>query len=117
MKNETSRREFIRQIMLSGALLGISPYLLSCIGCSEDEVEAINLPNLPLMQSAEAPFGIWRQMIQTLEKSPDHLLGRRKALIAAKNPEEMIKFVRDNIQIRATTKNFLSDDYMVQISL
>ena len=111
MKNKTSRREFIRQIMLSGALLGISPYLLSCIGCSEDEVEAINLPNLPLMQSAEAPFGIWRQMIQTLEKSPDHLLGRRKALIAAKNPEKMIEFVRDNIQIRATTKNFLSDGY------
>lgn len=104
MKNETTRRDFIRQVSLAGALLGIPAYLLSCNSCKE---EGDQTAGESLIKSASVPFGIWRQMIEALEKSPDHLTGRRKALITSKDPKAMTDFVRDHLQVLPQIHYFL----------
>lgn len=92
MLNELKRREFLKQAILASGLLMIPPYLQNCKSSDKEGVQK-------RATSADAPFGIWRQMIEALEKSPDHYLGRRKALIAAKDPKAMTEFVRDFIQV------------------
>src|SRR5699024_9203095 len=47
-------------------------------------------------------------MIEVLEKSPDHLPGQRKALIASKDPKAMAEFVRDCFQ-PLPTSSFMRD--------
>lgn len=96
MKNETNRRNFLKKIALASGLIWIPPYLQSCNSCNKEGEETATVP---LLATADVPFGIWRQMIEVLEKSPDHLIGRRKALIATKDPIAMTEFVRDNFQI------------------
>lgn len=92
MENETNRREFLKQMILASGLLMVPPYLQNCKSSEKDSLKKI-------ITSADAPFGIWRQMIEALEKSPDHFLGQRKALIASKDPKAMTEFVRDSIQV------------------
>lgn len=91
MLNELKRREFLKQAILASGLLMIPPYLQNCKSTEKDQ-----LKDLP---QGSVPFGIWRQMIEELEKSPDHLIGRRKALISSKDAKAMTEFVRDTIQI------------------
>ena len=105
MENEMNRRNFLKHIALAGGgLILIPPYFQSCNSCKGEGENALVDA---LLEGAEAPFGIWRQMIEALEKSPDHLIGRRKALIASKDPKAMTEFVRDNIQLAPQLYYFL----------
>ncbi|TBN06710.1 hypothetical protein EYD45_02165 [Hyunsoonleella flava] len=92
MLNDTSRREFFKQIVLGGMGLYLSPLLLQ--SCSEDDL-------------GKPPFGVWKDMIKVLEQSPDHFIGRRNALVASKNPEAMTNFVRESFQIIPRQSDFL----------
>lgn len=91
MSNKFNRREFLELTGLSAAGLCFSPFLA---GCSSGEQPSV-------------PFGIWEEMMTALKQSPDHLPGRRSALIAAKDPSKMVEFVRDSFQIIPNENNFL----------
>ncbi|WP_437394921.1 hypothetical protein [Flagellimonas lutimaris] len=89
---DTSRRDFFKQLVLGGSGLYLSPLLFqSC------DTEDLGRP----------PFGVWEDMIKMLEQSPDHLVGRRKALVASKDPKAMTEFVRDSFQILPSNRDFL----------
>lgn len=90
MKTELDRRNFIKLVSLFGGSMLLPPFLFSCNGCEGNSAG---------IDSGDIPFGIWRQMIELLEQSPDHLIGRRKALVAAKDPLAMTEFVRDSFQL------------------
>lgn len=91
MEAKFNRREFIELVGIGSAGFSFSPLLLS--GCDSND---------PLV-----PFGVWKEMIAVLEQSPDHLPGRKKALVAAKNPADMIEFVRDGLQMIPEIGQFL----------
>lgn len=96
---ETNRREFLKQVILAGGLVFIPPYLLE--SCKKGEKLSDSF-----ISGADTPFGVWRQIKDLLEKSPDHLIGRRKALIAEGDPKAMTEFVRDCFQIIAKPSQF-----------
>lgn len=89
MKFEIDRRDFLKQIALASGAVMLPSYIISCNSCSGGSASG----------NADAPFDVWRQMIELLEQSPDHLIGRRKALVTAKDPLAMTEFVRDNFQL------------------
>ena len=105
MATETNRRDFIKLTTLAGSGLLLPPLLTGCNSCQDNRYKEI-----PLMAKTDDPFEVWRQMIELLEKSPDHLIGQRKALIASKDPKAMTEFVRDRFQlIPARSANFLNN--------
>src|SRR5690606_15083068 len=65
-------------------------------------------------EGPQAPFAVWEEMITALEQSPDHLAGRRKALVAAGDPLKMIEFVRDSFQLLPDEINFLTNSDRLQ---
>ena len=90
--HDAARRDFFKQLVLGGSGLLLAPYLFqSC----QDE---------PL---GRPPFAIWEDMIKMLEQSPDHFMGRRKKLVASKDPKEMTDFVRESFQILPWQSDFL----------
>ena len=91
MESKFNRREFIELVGVGSAGLSFSPLLLS--SCESND------PSMP--------FGVWKEMIAALEQSPDHLLGRKKALVAAKDPKAMVEFVRDSLQMIPEIGQFL----------
>src|SRR5690606_11766884 len=91
MAAKFSRREFIELTGLSAAGLYFSPFFLS--SCSN--------------KNPSVPFGVWEEIIAALEQSPDHFPGRRKTLIASKDPLKMIEFVRDSFQVIPHKNEFL----------
>lgn len=100
MATQTNRRDFIRLTALAGSSLLLPPLLIGCNSCSADD--------RPLMAKTDDPFEVWRQMVELLEKSPDHFIGQRKALIASKDPKAMTEFVRDHFQlIPANSADFM----------
>ncbi|TXJ99607.1 hypothetical protein [Flagellimonas pelagia] len=99
MNNETSRRCFFQQLVLASAGIALWPSLQSC----KDKSPTIKTG------TGNPPFNVWEEMIEALEKSPDHLIGRRKLLVASKDPEAMTEFVRDSFQIVPRTRDFLHD--------
>lgn len=107
MKNNTSRRDFIKLVTLASGMIWIPPYLQSCNSCNDTP----DIPGLSTMDKADSPFDVWRQMIELLEKSPDHFFGQRKALIASKDPAAMTDFVRENIRLIPKKDRFLRSAY------
>ncbi|MCR9227957.1 MAG: hypothetical protein NXH90_11105 [Flavobacteriaceae bacterium] len=91
MTNEASRREFFKRLVLGGTGLYLSPLLLQ--SCSSEDL-------------GRPPFGVWEDMIRVLEQSPDHLIGKRKALILSKDPKAMTDFVRDSFQVLPAERDF-----------
>jgi len=91
MESKFNRREFIGLVGVGSAGLSFSPLLLSSCESNDPSV----------------PFGVWKEMIAALEQSPDHLLGRKKALVAAKDPKAMVEFVRDSLQMIPEIGQFL----------
>jgi hypothetical protein len=45
----------------------------------------------------DAPFGVWEAVRRALRTSPDHLAAVADDLVAAKDPERIYQFVRDQI--------------------
>lgn len=90
--SDASRREFFKQLVLGGSGLYLSPLLFQ--SCTSEDL-------------GRPPFGVWEDMIKILEQSPDHLIGRRKALVASKDPKAMTDFVRDSFQILPWQSDFL----------
>ncbi|MDX5478435.1 MAG: twin-arginine translocation signal domain-containing protein, partial [Cyclobacteriaceae bacterium] len=86
-KKENSRRDFLKQLALMGIFSGISPLLPSC----SNAIEANG--------KAEDVFGVWEEMLQAIQQSPDYLPKRIENLIAGKDPEAMFNFVRDEINL------------------
>ena len=82
--DDQSRREFFRQLVLGGTGVFLSPLLLQ--SCSDEDL-------------GRPPFAVWEDMIKALEQSPDHFMGRRKTLVASKDPKAMTDFVRDSFQV------------------
>ena len=74
--SDASRRDFFKQLVLGGSGLYLSPLLFQ--SCTSEDL-------------GRPPFGIWEDMIKMLEQSPDHLIGRRKALVASKDPKALSK--------------------------
>lgn len=91
MEAKFNRREFIELVGIGSAGFSFSPLLL--MGCESND--------------PSVPFGVWKEMIAALEQSPDHLPGRKKALVAAKDPKAMIEFVRDSLQMIPEIGQFL----------
>lgn len=90
MEFDVSRREFFQQLALGGAGLYLFPTLYSC-----------NNNKYPPIKSGtgKPPFSVWEEMIHALKKSPDNLIARRDALVAAKNAKAMTEFIRDDLQV------------------
>jgi hypothetical protein len=86
-KKENSRREFLKQLALMGFFSGISPLLPSCSNDIDANAEIKDV------------FGVWEEMLQAIQQSPDFLPKRRENLIAGKDPEAMFNFVRDEINL------------------
>jgi hypothetical protein len=103
MKNETgithtNRRGFMQQL----ALCYVATQLpLTLLGCKSEKANFVG--------SGKAPYKVWEEMLMALETSPDHLKGRMKSLIAAKDPEAMFHFVRDEIYLMPTHKTYLKN--------
>ncbi|MBR9855710.1 MAG: hypothetical protein GYB37_14215, partial [Algicola sp.] len=91
MEAKFNRREFMELVGIGSAGFSFSPLLL--MGCESND--------------PSVPFGVWKEMIAALEQSPDHLPGRKKALVAAKDPKAMIEFVRDSLQMIPEIGQFL----------
>ncbi|MDC6384652.1 hypothetical protein D2V93_02115 [Flagellimonas taeanensis] len=91
MEAKCDRREFIELVGLGSAGLYLSPLVFT--SCQNNDLLV--------------PFDVWNEMITALEQSPDHLPGRRKALVAAKDPKAMIQFVRDGLQMIPEIGQFL----------
>ncbi|WP_298288083.1 hypothetical protein [uncultured Lutibacter sp.] len=89
--SNASRRDFFKQLVLAGSGLYLSPLLFQ--SCNTEDL-------------GRPPFGVWEDMIKMLEQSPDHLVGRRKVLVASKNPKAMTEFVRDSFQILPSKRDF-----------
>ncbi|MFC0264102.1 hypothetical protein [Fontibacter flavus] len=85
--NENSRRDFLKQLALMGFFSGISTLLPSC----SNAIEANG--------KSEDVFGVWEEMLQAIQQSPDYLPKRIENLIAGKDPEAMFNFVRDEINL------------------
>lgn len=90
--DDRSRREFFRQLVLGGTGVFLSPLLLQ--SCSSEDL-------------GRPPFAVWEDMIKALEQSPDHFMGRRKTLVASKDPKAMTDFVRDSFQVLPWQSDFL----------
>lgn len=91
MKSEIDRRNFMKLMALASGGMMLPPFVIGCSSCESNTAA--------LLPETDAPFGVWKQMIELLEQSPDHLPGRRKALIASKDPKAMTEFVRDSFQL------------------
>ncbi len=99
MGSETSRRLFFQQLLLGSAGMALWPSLQSCKN---------NNPKLK-KGTGSPPFSVWEEVIDTLEKSPDNLVGQRKLLIASKDVRAMTTFVRDSFLVLPRTQDFLHD--------
>jgi hypothetical protein len=86
-KKENSRRDFLKQLALMGFFSGISPLLPSCSNDIDANAEIKDV------------FGVWEEMLQAIQQSPDYLPKRIENLIAGKDPEAMFNFVRDEINL------------------
>lgn len=91
--SDASRRDFFKQLVLGGSGLYLSPLLFQ--SCTSEDL-------------GRPPFGVWEDMIKMLEQSPDHLMARRKTLVASKDPKAMTDFVRDSFQAIPSYRDFLS---------
>ncbi len=98
MSTKFDRRDFLELTGLGGLGLYAAPLMFG--GCNRE--------------GPQAPFGVWEEMITALEQSPDHLPGRRKALVAAGDPLKMIEFVRDSFQLLPDEFNFLRNSDRLQ---
>lgn len=90
MATQTNQRDFIKLTALAGSGLLLPPLLIG-YNSSPD--------GCPLMAKTDDPFEARQQMVELLEKGPDHFIGQRKALIASKDPKAMTEFVRDYFQL------------------
>lgn len=78
-------------------------------GC-DDERAAAGEPDAGADAAADAAlppvldvFDIWRAMQAGIRQSPDHLAARSDALVAAGDPEALLRFVRDAIRLLPDT--------------
>jgi hypothetical protein len=94
--NNSTRRDFIKQLGLLGFMAGLPPALWSC------STEGTGYKGTGI-----APYSVWEEMLLAMQTSPDHLEGRMNMLIQEGNPEAMLRFVRDEIYLMPTTSSSL----------
>jgi len=94
-RNENSRRDFLKRLAMIGLFSGVPPLLQSC---SEKTV---------FQSETEGVFGVWEEMLQAIQTSPDFLSKRIEGLIAGKHPQAMFDFVRDEINLVPTSSSSL----------
>ncbi len=103
MKNKTgithtNRRGFIQQLALCYMATQLP---LTFLGCKSEGKKFAG--------TGKAPYKVWEEMLMALQTSPDHLEGRMKSLIAAKDPASMFHFVRDEIYLMPTHNTYLQN--------
>lgn len=96
-----SRRGFIKgagvaglgALVLGGGVLGL---------------RACRSGALPAPAPELGPYAVWREVQAALRASPDHTLGRARALVAAGDVAEIHRFVRDEIRLVSAEGNRFS---------
>lgn len=78
-------------LILGGGVLGLR-------SCQREGGEEIGEDLIPLSDEP-GPYAVWREMQTFLRASPDHSLGRAKALIEAGDVAAMHLFVRDELRL------------------
>ncbi len=92
----SSRRDFLKHMGLLGLAAGMPSVFWSCSAGSL-KVKSDGIP----------PYSVWDEMLTALQTSPDHLEGRMNLLIQDGNPENMFRFVRDEIYLMPPSGNSL----------
>lgn len=92
----SSRRDFLKNMGLLGLAAGMPSVFWSCSAGSL-KVKSDGIP----------PYSVWDEMLTALQTSPDHLEGRMNLLIQDGNPENMFRFVRDEIYLMPPSGNSL----------
>jgi hypothetical protein len=93
--DDQSRRDFIATLAIAGSALTFAPLISAC----DDNQNA---------GQGMVPFKIWEEMVAALQTSPDFLNGTMEKLIAAKDPEAMYHFIKNEIILIPNNKFHLS---------
>jgi hypothetical protein len=97
-RQPVSRRRFL-QVAAAAAILAAcesrpKPSLVPTLLPPSPEPSAPGSPG----PTDELPFSVWRQLRDAVRTSPDHLAARAEDLVAARDPEAIIRFVAQEIE-------------------